>query len=296
MSLERKFEFLKRVKMPTQKQFNICVKEYAQYKGAYVDCGKYGYLILYNNQDQVADEKSLNEEFYEAEHSRLSLNVLELIKKGKKIIIDIDDFVHIKIDDEHRLQTECRLYLRLLPRNVYKVALLLMTECANAGLPTHFKFKHSSRLDNLVLYTNYDNAQAFVNIINSISQKHPELFKNSTNIHPLWGNINGYIGFMEEPVISVPVVEGGYGNLDKSANTYRTKLLEGISKHFSEHPYGLCYATTSFIEKFASRLDIDSRYYPLNRSSVIELENANYNLEEIGSLYHTKQLPLHTER
>lgn len=284
MSLEKKFEFLKTVKMPTQRQFNDCVKEYMEYNGAYTEGGKYGYLVLYNNDDQKKDQKSLNTDFYRSEFSKLSQKLQALVKEGKKIKVEGGDFTHIKINDDIRQKTECRLYLRLLPHNTCKVASLLMTECAAAGLPTHFKFMPSSRLDSLVLYSSYDNVQAFVNIIDSINQQHPELFENAEKIHPLWGSVNGYIGFMEEPIISVPLQEGLPVNISKSANTYRAKLLEDISQFFRELPNGLHYTTTKLIKKFSSRLDIDPRYFPLNESSIIELKNANYNIAEIGSL------------
>ena len=175
------------------------------------------------------------------------------------------------------------MYLRLLPSNVYELASLLTIACAKNNLPTHFKFSPSSRIDTLVLYTDYDHVQKFVDIIDEIYQSNPKLFENSEKLHPLWGNVNGYIGFMEEPIIQAKMSEKPLLYLSKSANTYRTKLLDEISKFYKDKSITPTFITTKFLKKFASQLDIDASFLPLNESSVAELEKAGFNILEIGS-------------
>lgn len=82
--------------MPTQRQFNDCVKEYMEYNGPYTEGGKYGYLVLYNNDDQKKDQKSLNTDFYRSEFSQLSQKLQALVKEGKKIKVEGGDFTHIR--------------------------------------------------------------------------------------------------------------------------------------------------------------------------------------------------------
>lgn len=283
MSLSTKFEFLKTVKMPTQKQIYDCIVEYMNYKGTIGDAGKYGYFVLYDNQDQKNDENLLNSAFFEKERKKFIEKIKTLIQDDKQINIETDEFVHVKINNSEKVKTECRLYLRLLPSNVYELASLLTIACAQKNLPTHFKFSPSSRIDTLVLYTDYDHVQKFVDIIDELYQTNPNLFEHSEKIHPLWGNINGYIGFMEEPIIQAKMCEKPLLYLSKSANTYRTKLLDEISTFYKTQSINPTFITTRFLRKFASQLDIDSSFLPLNESSVIELEKAGYNISEIGT-------------
>lgn len=283
MSLSTKFEFLKTVKMPTQKQIYDCIIEYMNYKGIIGDAGKYGYFVLYDNQDQKNNENLLNSEFLEKERKKFIEKIKNSVQDDKKINIEIDEFTHIKINDSEKVKTECRLYLRLLPSNIYRLASLLTIACAQKNIPTHFKFSPSSRIDTLVLYTDYDHVQKFVDIIDEIYQTNPNLFEHSEKIHPLWGNINGYIGFMEEPIIRAKMCENPLLYLSKSANTYRTKLLDEISKFYKDKSITPTFITTKFLKKFASQLDIDASFLPLNESSVAELEKAGFNILEIGS-------------
>lgn len=283
MSLSTKFEFLKTVKMPTQRQIYDCIIEYMNYKGIIDGAGKYGYFVLYDNQDQKTNENLLNSAFFEKERKKFIEIIKTLVQDDKQINIETDEFVHIKINNSEKVKTECRLYLRLLPSNVYELASLLTIACAQKNLPTHFKFSPSSRIDTLVLYTDYDHVQKFVDIIDELYQTNPNLFEHSEKIHPLWGNINGYIGFMEEPIIQAKMCEKPLLYLSKSANTYRTKLLDEISTFYKTQSINPTFITTKFLRKFASQLDIDSSFLPLNESSVIELEKAGYNISEIGT-------------
>ena len=283
MSLSTKFEFLKTVKMPTQRQIYDCIIEYMNYKGIIDGAGKYGYFVLYDNQDQKNDENLLNSAFFEKERKKFIEIIKTLVQDDKQINIETDEFVHVKINNSEKVKTECRLYLRLLPSNVYELASLLTIACAQKNLPTHFKFSPSSRIDTLVLYTDYDHVQKFVDIIDELYQTNPNLFEHSEKIHPLWGNINGYIGFMEEPIIQAKMCEKPLLYLSKSANTYRTKLLDEISTFYKTQSINPTFITTKFLRKFASQLDIDSSFLPLNESSVIELEKAGYNISEIGT-------------
>lgn len=283
MSLSTKFEFLKTVKMPTQRQIYDCIIEYMNYKGIIDGAGKYGYFVLYDNQDQKTNENLLNSAFFEKERKKFIEKIKTLIQDDKQINIETDEFVHVKINNSEKVKTECRLYLRLLPSNVYELASLLTIACAQKNLPTHFKFSPSSRIDTLVLYTDYDHVQKFVDIIDELYQTNPNLFEHSEKIHPLWGNINGYIGFMEEPIIQAKMCEKPLLYLSKSANTYRTKLLDEISTFYKTQSINPTFITTKFLRKFASQLDIDSSFLPLNESSVIELEKAGYNISEIGT-------------
>lgn len=283
MGLSTKFEFLKTVKMPLQIQIYDCIVEYMNYKGIIVDAGKYGYFVLYDNQDQKNDESLCSPAFFEQERKKIIEKIKNSIQDDKKINIEIDEFVHIKINDYEKINIECRLYLRLLPSNVYKLASILTVTCAQNNIPTHFKFTPSARTDNIVLYTNYDHVQKFVDIIDKICQENPKLFENSEKIHPLWGNINGYIGFMEEPIVRAKMCENPRLYLPKSANIYRTKLLDEISYFYKTKSINPTFITTKFLRKFASKLDIDASFFPLNESSVIELEKAGYNISEIGT-------------
>lgn len=283
MSLSTKFEFLKTVKMPTQRQIYDCIIEYMNYKGIIGDAGKYGYFVLYDNQDQKTNENLLNSAFFEKERKKFIEIIKTLVQDDKQINIETDEFVHIKINNSEKIKTECRLYLRILPSNIFGLASLLTIACAQKNIPTHFKFSPSSRIDSIVLYTDYEHVQKFVDIIDEIYQTNPNLFEHSEKIHPLWGNINGYIGFMEEPIIRAKMCENPLLYLSKSANTYRTKLLDEISTFYKTQSIKPTFITTNFLRKFASKLDIDSSFFPLNESSVIELEKAGFNISEIGS-------------
>ncbi len=283
MDLKKKFEFLKKVEMPSQRQFTICLKEYIKYKGTLIDGGKYGYLVYYNIEDLERADKQTSTQFILKERELLRNALIELKKSGKKIETDADAFIHIWHHTDKIVKTECRLYLRIYPQYIFKLAKSLITECATSNLTTHFKFQPSSRLDTLVLYTDYENVQKFVDIIDGIKQSNPEFFTNSEKIHPLWGKINGYIGFMEEPIINVPLYEGSKLNISKSANTYRAKLLNDMGEVLKNNPS--TKVTSGFIANYSQPLDIDHSFYPLNASSVKELKNAGYDVRLIGSEY-----------
>ncbi len=283
MSLQNKFDFLKTVKMPTQTDFRNCLIEYFDYKVILSDAGKYGYFVLYHCDDMKEDYNKLDLTLFTQKSADL-MSTLTQLKQKHKIDFENDDFFHIRIGESKAVTTECRLYLRILPHNIHNLASVLTKKCLERNLPTHFKFT-TLRLDSLVLYTDYDHAQNFVDIIEEIRQEQPSLFENAQKLHPLWGQINGYIGFMEEPVMRVPLNESypSIGYLAKSANTYRTRLLDEMANFYIKLHKRPDFVTTKFIKSFSSKLDIDPSYYPLNASSVNSLKTAGFNVELIGS-------------
>lgn len=279
--LDKKIEFLKTVKMPTRKTILKCIREYVDFKGVQAGPGKYGYFVNYNLQDMKEEYKeNLQDTVFAPQWASLNNIVAELVAESDedyKISIENSDFLHVKLGK--RNPTECRLYLRIMPSNVQKLAGVLLQKCFQQKLPTHFKFTFA-RNDSIVIYSDYENCQKFVDVIKQIRKEQPQLFKNADKVHPLMGNIDGFIGFMEEPQISVTTPQNV--KLERSASTYRTRFFEEMISHPS-FPYLKNVLTTNYIKKFSQPLDIDPEFFPLNFSSVQELKEAGYDLSLIGS-------------
>lgn len=306
MNLKTKYAFLKTVAMPNQNTILKCLNDYVNFESPQKPEGKYGFMVIYNTEDMIDDETKLGKEPsfdqpaendinllmdlnkkggpFKNDYRNLKLMLNDLAKQKLDVHYDHDDFFNIYIGSCDLVPTECRLYLRILPSKIFQVVELLTHKFVSAKIPVHFKFKPSTRLDSIVIYTSYENAQKIVDIIESIKNERLDLFKNAEKIHPLWGRINGYIGFMEEPKnIQKPTYQGKPFIVTKSANSFRTKFLDLIAEYCKTRENLPPFVTISFLRKFSECLDIDPRFIPLNASSTRALEEAKFDLNYIGS-------------
>ena len=276
--LDEKMAFLQTVAMPDQIAFTQGVKDYMKYRKTAVKSmeGCYAFLVRKGKEDSA--EIGAKELKSRDVHLKDKLDAINKQKKGT-IKTKVDEFSHIWIGKDLE-QIECRLYLRIIQNNIHELAEKIIDECLKRNISLYFKFATGKRNDSFVFYTDYEHVQAIVDLIEEIYQKNPNLFLDADKLPPLWGKVGGFIGFMEEPQKEVLIYDT---TLAKSANTYRTRLLDSIADDYERKGAEPQFLTTKNIGQFSLPLDISPRFFPLNNSSVEEMEKAGYNIGLIGT-------------
>ena len=95
---------------------------------------------------------------------------------------------------------ELRLYLNIKMQNLPMLSKKIYDKFDQNKFPLYFKISGlNNRNDNVVIYTNYKNAQQAVDLLKEIKKENPELFIGAENINPFLGRIDNFIGFGEEP-------------------------------------------------------------------------------------------------
>lgn len=109
------------------------------------------------------------------------------------------DFIHI-YPFELPSKIDCRLYFNTTPENSCKIGELLMKEAYKKRLRVYFKFDTSGvRNDSMLIYTNYQRVNSFVEIVENIKKTNPELFVGAENLSLLTAKVTDYIAYGEEP-------------------------------------------------------------------------------------------------
>ena len=116
-------------------------------------------------------------------------------------IVSSDGFLHIYPPiymTKDRI--ELRLYLNLEKQNILPFATAMYIKARQNQLPLYFKMaSDDQRNDTFLIYTSYNNAQKYIDIIEEIKKERPMLLKGTEKVNPMLGTINGYIGVGEDP-------------------------------------------------------------------------------------------------
>ena len=122
---------------------------------------------------------------------------------GLSPFIDQDGaFFHIMPlpGEKPRQPTECRLYLNISSKYITSVTKSLMEKADKQKAPLYFKTARSTGAsDVVVIYTQYRNMNAIVDILKEIKNEKPEWFVGAEKTAKSEGQIAGFIGFGEEP-------------------------------------------------------------------------------------------------
>lgn len=109
------------------------------------------------------------------------------------------DFIHV-YPFEYPSKIDCRLYLNTTPENSCKIGELLLKECYKKHMRVYFKFDTSGlRNDTMLLYTSYERVNDFVQILDQIKQKYPQLFVGAEKVSLLTARVSDCISYGEEP-------------------------------------------------------------------------------------------------
>ena len=91
---------------------------------------------------------------------------------------------------------EHRLYLNPSPTDTDNIVNNFIYGCANANLPFYLKYDAiGDRDDTIVIYSNTENLEEYINILNDILQTHPDIKKRMEKPPVLSGIINDVIGY-----------------------------------------------------------------------------------------------------
>ena len=169
--------------------------------------------------------KRLNNEFFDYLRPAIMQGQDDFTKRTNEGFLNV---FSDHITSQHITPIECRLYLNLKGENVSKFVNEFYLKCKEKGKPFYFRFNvKDNRNDNFVVFTNYRNAQSYVNIIEQIKQEHPNLLEGTEKTSQNFGKINGYIGFGDEPNPNKSKVKRGYISLRKRVieeSMYRMKF------------------------------------------------------------------------
>ena len=125
-------------------------------------------------------------------------------QQGNSVAQGHMNFVHVMT---HKNQSgspkiDLRLYLNLKRDNIVKFSKIFYKTCRERNMLPYFKFSNTDnkRNDTFLIYTNYEDMQTYIDIINEIKANNPELLEGTEKPNPNMGTIEGYIGYGEEPV------------------------------------------------------------------------------------------------
>lgn len=125
-----------------------------------------------------------------------------LSKDKNGSIIVRKDFVHTyPFVKSNGANIDCRLYLNLKANNIKPVAEKLMEQCFKDKKGKLY-FKHwtaDDRNDTFLIYTDYEKAQYYVDVLKNMKKESPHLFVGAEKTNPFLATIDGFIGFGEEP-------------------------------------------------------------------------------------------------
>lgn len=124
-------------------------------------------------------------------------------QQGNDPVIDdsgvYPDFMHC-CPFEAAGSLDCRLYLNVKPHNIAPLCEALLKKCFAKRQRIYFKFwTNDNRNDTFLIYCGYSTVQKKIELLREIRKEQPELFEGCENINPLLVNIDGFIGFGEEP-------------------------------------------------------------------------------------------------
>ena len=97
-------------------------------------------------------------------------------------------------------EIEHRLYLNIDSEYLFKTCNKFIGLCINKDLPFYFKSAYgSSRDDTIVIYSDNERLEDYINILRELSELDPEFMKHVHNPPILTGLIDGWIGYGSEP-------------------------------------------------------------------------------------------------
>lgn len=131
---------------------------------------------------------------------------------GYKQAIDLDDISH-------------RIYIGAKREDIYALAYEFRKACEEENLPYYFKFDigKQSRVDTVVVYSDNENFGKYIDILEKIKEKRPEIAKKCGKPSIVMGNYDNWLGMADEPQITY-MVDGR--SRTASYNEIRAVLIE----------------------------------------------------------------------
>ena len=141
-------------------------------------------------------------ETYDAKFKNSGIRFLVSQNGDDPVKYSADDFIHVfPALPPQKNKIECRLYINLKAENVIPFIKIFLRQCIANKIRPYLKFDTSTNIrnDNIVIYTNYNDVQKQIDLITEIKRTNPSLFIGANVGNPLMANLNGFIGFGEEP-------------------------------------------------------------------------------------------------
>ena len=201
------------------------------------------------------------------------------------------DFVHV-YPFEYPSKIDCRLYLNTTPENSCKIGELLLKECYKKHLRVYFKFDTSGlRNDTMLLYTSYERVNDFVEMLEQIRNKHPQLFVGAEKTSLLTARVNDFIAYGEEPEYTHSsfnsercdaidnFVDSQLSKARMSIKSYNGVIQTSKGEKLELRYYIIYRLKESFMESLAqTQQNIKNKIYPnnldkKNLKSYIEIQN-----------------------
>ena len=164
-------------------------------------------------------------------------------QNGNFVLFNVKDFYANK---GKKLLCDVRLYLDIKPKNIAKLANILVEDAIKNDLPLLFKIAiNKNRNDNVVLYTNFEEFDEIVNLVERTKENYPELFEGCKVKNPIMATYKKYMGFGEEPLgmgsytsNRVEVLEYMFNKLSEEYKNNPSSLTkENMQKHFLKGCY-----------------------------------------------------------
>lgn len=118
-----------------------------------------------------------------------------------------------------------RLYLGAEYKDVYKLVDEFGRACTQNGIPYYFKFDaaRQNREDTIIIYSDDDNFTNYINILNEIKQKNPDLKFRKPSL--VAGNYDNWLGIADEP-LGIYELKDPKGKFNPSATQTRAAIIE----------------------------------------------------------------------
>lgn len=191
-------------------------------------------------------DKSVSNQISDADQAKITKSLGSVYHKQST-------FDHYKSKD-YVAETNNRLYINCPKQNIADIIITFAEKCKEQGLPYYFKHctdnesVNARRADQIVIYSNIIDTADYVQILREMAQENPQLVQSCGNPPVLTGNIDGWIGFGDEPLRSQ---KKELGKKDVSYSSFRTAIItELMTNRFIEDPEELRQAILSEYEKY----------------------------------------------
>lgn len=94
-----------------------------------------------------------------------------------------------------------RIYIGAKCQDIYKLAHEFWKECTNRNIPYEFKFDRvfQNRKDTIIIYSDDENFATYMEILDSIKQKYPDIVARCDKPSDIVSNVFGWLGVADEP-------------------------------------------------------------------------------------------------
>ena len=206
-------------------------KTWEKEKNKEVKSSSYSVLVGLNaNIDDAGDNKQMQEKLLDFIYQNKDYSMQ--LQKSRNKSEEVAFFHFYQGNYEKDKDKMIKLYINTDRENVSELSLNIIQEMGEN--PFYFKMisdelmQKKGRTEKLVFYTNQEQLNSVISVLNKIKKEQPSLLKGSENLNPFIKRVQGFIGYAEEVKKNDEYINlyGQRIQVDKSYNSFLAEALE----------------------------------------------------------------------